>query len=43
MRKFFGLTQRNLLVFFKDKTMIFFSMLTPAVIVILYVVLPPFF
>ncbi|MCR5459223.1 MAG: ABC transporter permease [Acetatifactor sp.] len=36
MRKFIGLTQRNLLVFFKDKTMIFFSMLTPLIIFVLY-------
>ncbi|MBR3508372.1 MAG: ABC transporter permease [Lachnospiraceae bacterium] len=36
MRKFWGLTKRNLLVFFKDKTMIFFSMLTPLIIFILY-------
>lgn len=36
MRKFWGLTKRNLLVFFKDKTMIFFSMLTPIIIFVLY-------
>lgn len=36
MRKFIGLTQRNLLVFFKDKTMVFFSMLTPLIIFVLY-------
>lgn len=36
MRKFMGLTKRNLLVFFKDRTMIFFSMLTPLIIFILY-------
>ena len=36
MRKYWGLTKRNLLVFFKDKTMIFFSMLTPLIIFILY-------
>ena len=36
MRKFWGLTKRNLLVFFKDKTMVFFSMLTPLIILLLY-------
>lgn len=36
MRKFWGLTKRNLLVFFKDKTMVFFSMLTPLIIFFLY-------
>ncbi len=36
MRKFWGLTKRNLLVFFKDKTMVFFSMLTPIIILVLY-------
>lgn len=36
MRKFWGLTRRNLLVFFKDKTMVFFSMLTPLIILLLY-------
>ncbi|MBR6478103.1 MAG: ABC transporter permease [Lachnospiraceae bacterium] len=37
MRKFWGLTKRNLLVFFKDKTMVFFSMLTPIIILFLYI------
>lgn len=36
MRKLLGLTHRNLLVFFKDKTTIFFSMLTPLIIFALY-------
>lgn len=36
MRKFIGLTKRNLLVFFKDRTMVFFSMLTPIIIFFLY-------
>lgn len=36
MRKFWGLTRRNLLVFFKDKTMVLFSMLTPLIILFLY-------
>ena len=36
MRKFMGLTKRNILVFFKDKTMVLFSMLTPIIIFLLY-------
>ena len=37
MNKLFGLTKRNLLVYFKDKTSVFFSVLTPIIIFALYV------
>ena len=36
MRKFWGLTKRNLLLFFKDKQMIFFSLLTSIIVLALY-------
>lgn len=36
MRKYLGLTKRNLLVYFKDMQSIFFSMLTPLIILMLY-------
>lgn len=36
MRKYWGLTRRNLLVYFKDIQSIFFSMLTPLIIWLLY-------
>ncbi len=36
MHKFIGLTRRNLLVYFKDRTSVFFSMLTPLIIFVLY-------
>lgn len=38
MRNLIGLTKRNLLVYFKDKGSIFFSMLTPLIVFILYCV-----
>ena len=38
MRGFIGLTNRNLKVFFKDKSTVFFSMLTSIIVLILYVV-----
>lgn len=37
MRKYWGFTRRNLLVYFKDVQSIFFSMLTPLIIFILYI------
>lgn len=37
MRKYWGLTKRNLLVYFKDIQSIFFSMLTPLIILLLYI------
>lgn len=37
MRKYLGLTRRNLLVYFKDVQSIFFSMLTPLIIFVLYI------
>lgn len=37
MRKYFGLTKRNLLVYFKDIQSVCFSMLTPIIILILYI------
>lgn len=37
MRNYLGLTRRNLLVYFKDIQSIFFSMLTPLIILILYI------
>lgn len=37
MRSFMGLTKRNLLIYFKDKQSIFFSMLTPLIVFILYI------
>jgi len=37
MRKFVGLTKRNLLIYFKDIQSIFFSMLTPIIVLVLYV------
>ncbi len=36
MRKYIGLTKRNLLVYFKDIQAIFFSMLTPFILLLLY-------
>ena len=36
MRKFMGLTKRNLLVYFKDKAAILFSMLTSLIVLVLY-------
>ena len=36
MRKFMGLTKRNLLVFFKDKQSIVFSLLTSIIVFVLY-------
>lgn len=35
--RFLGMTKRNMLVYFKDKQTVFFSMLTPILILILYV------
>lgn len=37
MRKFIGLTKRNLLIYFKDIQSVFFSMLTPIIVFILYI------
>lgn len=36
MRRYWGLTKRNLLIYFKDKQAVFFSMLTPIIVFILY-------
>lgn len=37
LRGFLGLTKRNMLVFFTDKGTLFFSMLTPIIILLLYI------
>ena len=37
LRGFIGLTKRNMLVFFTDKGTLFFSMLTPMIILLLYI------
>ena len=37
MNKFWGFTKRNLLLFFKNKATIFFSMLSPIIIFVLYI------
>ncbi len=37
IRSFFGLTKRNMLVFFTNKGALFFSMLTPMIILLLYI------
>ncbi len=37
IRSFMGLTKRNMLVFFTDKGTLFFSMLTPMIILLLYI------
>ena len=37
IRGFIGLTKRNMLVFFTDKGTLFFSMLTPMIILLLYI------
>ena len=37
MNSFLGLTKRNLLIYFKDVAAIFFSMLTPVIVFILYI------
>ena len=37
MRKMTGLIKRNLLIYFKDKSSVFFSMLTPILVFILYI------
>lgn len=36
MRKFIGLTKRNLLIYFKDKAAILFSLLTSLIVLVLY-------
>lgn len=36
MRRFMGLTRRNLLIYFKDKQAIFFSLLTSIIVFVLY-------
>jgi multidrug/hemolysin transport system permease protein len=36
MRKFMGLTKRNLLIYFKDKAAILFSLLTSLIVLVLY-------
>ena len=36
MRNFIGFTKRNLLIYFKDRQSIFFSMLTPIIVFLLY-------
>ncbi|MCR5798570.1 MAG: ABC transporter permease [Lachnospiraceae bacterium] len=37
MNKMMGLTKRNILVYFKDKSSILFSMLTPLIVLVLYI------
>lgn len=37
MNKFIGLTKRNLLIFFKDRGAVMFSMLTPVIVLMLYI------
>ena len=37
MNSFIGLTKRNLLIYFKDVAAIFFSMLTPVIVFVLYI------
>ncbi|HAT83934.1 MAG TPA: ABC transporter [Clostridiales bacterium] len=37
MKTFFALTKRNIKIFFKDKGMFFTSMITPAILLVLYV------
>ena len=36
MKKFMGLTKRNLLIYFKDKPAIVFSLLTSLIVLVLY-------
>lgn len=36
MKKMFGLVRRNLLIYFKDKSAIMFSMITPIIVLVLY-------
>lgn len=38
MNKFIGLTKRNMLVYFKDKSAVLFSMLTPIIVFSLYMI-----
>ena len=37
MKTFFALTKRNIKVFFKDKGMFFTSLITPVILLVLYV------
>ena len=37
MKKFFNLTARNVKVFFSDKSMVFASLITPMVLLTLYI------
>ena len=37
MKKFFNLTARNVKVFFSDKSMFFASLITPMILLILYI------
>lgn len=36
MNKFIGLTKRNLLIFFKDKQSVIFSLMTSIIVFVLY-------
>ena len=36
MNKFIGLTKRNLLIYFKDRQSVIFSMLTSIIVLVLY-------
>ena len=38
LNSYLGMTKRNILVFFKDKTTLFFSMLAPLIVFLLYIV-----
>ena len=38
LNSYLGMTKRNILVFFKDKTTLFFSMLAPLIVFFLYIV-----
>ena len=37
MKTFFALTKRNIKIFFKDKGMFFTSLITPVILLVLYV------
>ena len=37
INSYFGMTKRNILLFFKDKTTLFFSMLSPLIVFMLYI------
>ena len=38
LNSYLGMTKRNVLLFFKDKTTLFFSMLAPLIVFFLYVI-----